>query len=314
MRTHWVLLAAATAVLFTETAVARDPVAAEAQFRAGREAATRGDYATACEKFAESQRLDPATGTLINLGDCKQHLELYASAWAYLHEAADALVGDSRLEGVKRRMDAIEPKLSRLTVKLAPGTPSDAAITRDGQPLGPASVGVALPIDRGTHTIAVSAARHEPNEIKLEIGIAESKTVVVEAGPLGRESPPESATGSDQGPASPALQTAGFVVGAVGLASLGAGIATGILTMQRKATVDQHCAAGACDNNDLADTLDAASQGKTFSNVSTATFILGLAAIGAGLAMVVVGSESTATVSPSVAPGSAGLMVSGVFF
>jgi hypothetical protein len=251
MRVRWALFAAAALALLSGPAVARDPVAAEALFRAGREAATRRDYATACEKFAESQKLDPAPGTLINLGDCMEHLERYASAWAYLHEAADGLVGDSRLDGVKRRMAEIEPKLSRLTITLAPGAPSDAAVTRDGEPLGPAGVGVALPIDRGTHTIVLSVAGHEPSEVKVELGIAESRTVTVEAGPLRADGGPRSATVAADEPASPSLQAAGIVVGAIGLASLGVGIATGILTIQRKATVDGHCTDGACDNNDL---------------------------------------------------------------
>src|ERR1041384_7022387 len=46
--------------------------AAETLFREGREAVKRADYAVACPKFQESQRLDPAIGTLLNLALCEE--------------------------------------------------------------------------------------------------------------------------------------------------------------------------------------------------------------------------------------------------
>ncbi|MFO0567610.1 MAG: hypothetical protein U0263_18270 [Polyangiaceae bacterium] len=52
----------------------RDATAAEALFNAGRDAVKAGDYPTACAKFRESNRLDPAPGTVLNLADCEEHL------------------------------------------------------------------------------------------------------------------------------------------------------------------------------------------------------------------------------------------------
>ena len=48
-----------------------DPsAAAESLFREGRREAVAGHHAEACDKFRASERLDPSTGTLLNLGDC----------------------------------------------------------------------------------------------------------------------------------------------------------------------------------------------------------------------------------------------------
>src|SRR5687768_2981870 len=52
----------------------RDAAAAEALFRQGRQAADAGDHAKACEKFKESNRLDPALGTVFNIADCEEKL------------------------------------------------------------------------------------------------------------------------------------------------------------------------------------------------------------------------------------------------
>ncbi|NOU28880.1 MAG: hypothetical protein HOO96_13330, partial [Polyangiaceae bacterium] len=45
---------------------------AETLFREGRKALEAGDYAVACAKFAESQRIEPAPGTLLNLAGCEE--------------------------------------------------------------------------------------------------------------------------------------------------------------------------------------------------------------------------------------------------
>src|SRR5262249_39232692 len=45
-------------------------VAAEGLFDAGRKLMADGRFAEACEKFRKSEELDPAGGTLLNLGGC----------------------------------------------------------------------------------------------------------------------------------------------------------------------------------------------------------------------------------------------------
>src|SRR5690348_8189279 len=66
---------------------AEDRAAADALFREGRALVKRGDYAAGCQKLAASQKLDPATGTLLALGDCYAREGRTASAWATFNEA-----------------------------------------------------------------------------------------------------------------------------------------------------------------------------------------------------------------------------------
>src|SRR5690242_7148142 len=105
--------------LFAQPAGAdvRDPVAAEALFHDGRAAAQKGDWETACPKFRESQRLDPAAGTLLNLADCEEHRGKVATAWQLFRQVVESLPPtDERVPLAKDRASALEKRLPRLTV------------------------------------------------------------------------------------------------------------------------------------------------------------------------------------------------------
>jgi len=280
MIARWPWLAAlALAITIATPARAGDAVAAESLFRAGRDAMKRGDYVTACEKLAASESLEPASGTLLNLAECKQHVGALATAWALYHEAYDRLEGDPRQSIAKDGMAALEPRLAHVTVSLEPSAPKDATLARDGVDLGGGSFGTKLPIDAGSHTLVVRAAGREAKEYRLTIGDGESKSLTVTAG---------AALPADRG--GNGTRTLGFVLGGVGLASLGVGVVTGVMTMHRKSIVDARCDRGLCPP----DGVSAASEGKTLGAISTATFIAGGTLIAGGVICIVVGKSGAA--------------------
>ena len=49
----------------------------------------RSNYAVACLKYGESQRLDPQLGTLLHLADCWERAGKTASAWATFKDAIE---------------------------------------------------------------------------------------------------------------------------------------------------------------------------------------------------------------------------------
>jgi hypothetical protein len=181
----------------TKTAVA------EALYRQARELMAAGNYDAACPKLAESQRLDPATGTLLNLAACHEKQGKLATAWL---EYSDALVAarrdgrEDRVEYARQRAAELEPKLSRLTIVLAPDADEpQLTLELDGANLGRAVLGAATPVDPGPHVVRVSAPGKKPWEQSVQIGaVADQQSLTI---PKLEAAPPEAAPPAPPAPA-----------------------------------------------------------------------------------------------------------------
>ena len=95
--------------------------AAEALFREGRELIEKGEVDAACEKFAESQRLDASSGTLLNLASCHEKQGKTATAWAEFLAAARLARTQGRPERSKEaesRAAALEPTLAYVRITM----------------------------------------------------------------------------------------------------------------------------------------------------------------------------------------------------
>lgn len=144
--------------------------AAEALFDEARKLAKAGDYATACPKFAESQRLDGAVGTLLYLADCYEQIGKTASAWAAFREASSTAkhAGQAaRARVAEEHARELEARLSRLIVRF-PSTPG-LVVKRGGTTLALAASGVAFPVDPGAHEITAEAPGKKRWSTRIEI-------------------------------------------------------------------------------------------------------------------------------------------------
>lgn len=295
MRTVAILFAAAVLLgTLSAGAQGRDATAAEVLFREGREAMGSGDYARACAKFRESNRLDPAPGTVLNIGGCEEKLGHVATAWSLFSEVTQRLPSsDERYVVAAQRVAALEPRLPRLTISLAPGAPAGARVFRDGVELKAASLDTALPVDPGDHEIAVEAPGRARKVVHSSLRESERKKEIVDAGPVQDKALAGKPKHHDK--------TWGWVLGGVGVAGLGVGAVTGVMVLGKKSTVDDNCdSARRCNQTGI----DAADSGRTLGTISGASFIIGAIATTAGAYILLSGDDKEhPTTALGVGPG-----------
>ncbi len=156
---------------------------AEQLFRDGKRLMADGNFAEACEAFDGSMRKDPAVSTLLNLADCREKNQQYASAWAYFLDAARQTNANAALEAMhvtaQRRADSLEAKLSYLIINV----PDEArveglTITRNGVAVDTAEWNRDIPVDGGRYVIAGKAPAYEAWSTTLDVANAKDKQSV----------------------------------------------------------------------------------------------------------------------------------------
>jgi hypothetical protein len=302
-----VIASALAASATTRPAYAAEPgdkPAAEALFRDGRARMEQGNYAEACPKLAESQRLDPAAGTLMNLGRCYEGNNQTASAWVTFTEAAKAAAARRREDWratALARVHALEPKLAYVVIVVpeearAPGL----VVKRDASEVRQPEWGTAIPVDAGSHDISASGAGLVPWSKTIAIADGDHATVAVPklaAAPVATASPVAGATaGGTDGPehaaASTPWRTIGYVALGVGAAALVTGAVTGLLAGSAGSDADRLCPSSPCANREG---LDASSRAHSLATVSTIGFVAGGVLAAGGLALVIWGGNTTTT-------------------
>ncbi|WP_437671192.1 hypothetical protein [Sorangium sp. So ce131] len=154
----------------------------DALFNEGRALVKQGRYAEACPKLEVSQRLDPAAGTLLVLGDCYEGNGQTASAWVTFHEAAAMArkAGDERRANeAVRRAYLLDPKLSKIVIEVAAESRTAMLeVRRNGKPIDALLLGTPIPVDPGMHTIEASALGKETWSMTVQVDGKPGLTIV----------------------------------------------------------------------------------------------------------------------------------------
>jgi hypothetical protein len=159
---------------------------AEVLFREGRELMSAGKYPEACAAFEQSQKLEPAISTLLNLAGCREKAGQIATAWGLFLEAdrQTRAAKDSATKKLnvvaKDRAQKLEGRVSKLAINVPQASQVDGLeIVRDKERVEAGMWNRALPIDGGTYTISARAPGSSTWTTQVTIG-AEHDTKTVE--------------------------------------------------------------------------------------------------------------------------------------
>lgn len=285
---------------------------AESLFREGKALMQQGNFADACPKLAESQRIDPAGGTLLTLALCYEADGKTASAWVVFGEAQAVAERDQRADRVKLSREHIaklEKELSVLTVSVAPETAAlpKLEVLRDETALHKAAFGVGVPVDPGKHRVMASAPGYKTFTVEVEVGRqSDRKTVQIpaldpieevrpEASPLPPSTSPVvkappgggaggRVVGGEKGgegasEAGSGQRTAAAIIGGAGFASVVVGGVFGLQAMGKHDDALERCPRSPCSDAEGVQQNEAA---KADAMVANVTIGAGLAAIAAG--------------------------------
>ncbi len=308
----------ATAPARAQAPEVHDRATAQALFDAGRDLMDKGQYDAACKKFEASQRSDPAAGTVLNLANCYEKAGHLASAWERFEEASDKLApGDDRLPVAKQRAAALKARLPKLELTLDLGAPPGTRVLRDDIAVDPGALGVAIPVDPGSHHIVVKAPGRADVEVTVDAREGKTTKKLLSAGAPSTEAPalgPAPAPAGEGGSWWTGKRVGGVVLGGAGVVGLATGLGMGAAALSDKSTVEKYCNTTSMTCTNPAG-ITAAASGKTASAVSSATFVLGVLAIAGGVTLIVIGApdKPEAKVGATPLPGGGALSVGGAF-
>lgn len=239
-----------------------------------------GRYELACQELADSYRMEELPGVLFTLATCEARAGRVASAAAHFEDflelaerlpAPQKALQQERVRVAREERAALLPHVPTLTVVAPDGLPADAVIRLDGAAMSKASLGDAMPLDPGEHTLTVTLASGASTTQKAELGKAEQKRIVLEV-PKATDAP-KIATVSASDDDFPWV----YLAGAIGGAGLATGAVTGLLALNQKSIVDENCNGTDCNATGKA----AADTGKSEALASTVGFGVGIVGIAA---------------------------------
>lgn len=162
---------------------AADQAQAEALYEKGRMLLKEDKAEEAYAKLLESQKLDPASGTLFLLAECHKRAGRIASRWLALRQVlsvADREHRPERIAEAKRQIAEIEKDLPYLNIRLGPAAAAipGLVVERDGDVVK-GGFGDEAPVDPGKHKITVRARGYRTAVLDLDVTLREHESVDV---------------------------------------------------------------------------------------------------------------------------------------
>lgn len=174
----------------------------EADVRAARELFVDAEHdedaarwADAYDKFVRVAAVKLTAGVRYHLALCQEKLGKLATALDGFHDAQKQAQADGAsdvLRLVGKQLEELEPRVPRLTVHVVPPV-DDAVVRLDGTALASSLLGVAIPLDPGTHTVEASAPSPAPAKATIKMGERDVTSIDLQLGEPQPPAPPSPA-------------------------------------------------------------------------------------------------------------------------
>jgi len=304
-----------------------DAAIAQSLFDDGRKLMAQKRFADACPRLERSYKLDPAAGTLLNLAVCHEAIGKTATAWNEFRDSVALARRENRpdrLRFAQKHIKALEGRICNLTVRETVHEPG-LAWKIDGANVGSESLGIALPIDPGVHTVEAEAPGKRPWKTTVEL-TRDGDSRSLEIPPLVALPPPPVAPVEPVAPPKPTVvveKSRGvspwiFVTAGVGVLGFGAMALGGVEALSEWNNRTAACGIGGDPNACSQAGIDADGRARTWALVADIGLGVGVAGTIATVIVAVVGrgksKEAThVAISPFVGPGAAGVGLGGNF-
>ncbi|MBS2020649.1 MAG: tetratricopeptide repeat protein [Deltaproteobacteria bacterium] len=186
-------IAIGVAVALQANAARADPTQEEgamasALFEEGRTLMASGRYDEACDRLAESHRLEPAGGTLLNLAECRRRQGRTATSYSLYTDAlafARRDRRDDRVDVCKRALAELAPRLATVRIVVPEASRAVGLVVRmNGVAVPELARGTDLPVDPGRVTVEAEADHHAPRSWRVDVADAGHAEITIE--PLER--------------------------------------------------------------------------------------------------------------------------------
>jgi hypothetical protein len=171
-------------LLFTVPASAQSPAdlrAARELFREGLAHANAGRWEEARTEFERSYEIAPRLPTLLNLAGAQvQTGRIVAGVESYRRFISEAQGGRERqfVPQAETALAAAEARVAHIVVRATVG--EGERLTLDGEELSAASIGTAVPVDPGAHTLVLSRGDDERSRRTLTLAEGAREEIVLD--------------------------------------------------------------------------------------------------------------------------------------
>jgi hypothetical protein len=264
-------------------------------FERGKAKWAAGDFQEAAILLAASNQQLPRAGTAMLLADAYERSGRLRAALDSFRLASKLArdVGNTQLEHrANTREAALLPRLSQLELRVNPPMPGGLLVTLNGVEMPATQLNGIVYLDAGRYTVEARAPGYRPLRVQVELTNEGPHALGARVVPIhlvrGDGPLPGDSTALD--PSRADRDTLAWAIAGAGGALLLASAVSMLVALNKNGESKDHCGLEGgtlIDDDDLCTPrgADLRGQARTFAHLATAGSILGLAGIGAGLAL-----------------------------